>query len=256
MAIATLTTLMDALKSSAIPRSLPEISGPQVLMIDADDTLWENNIYFERAIDRFVALVAHPELSHSEVRDAFDRLEALRVKTHGYGTGAFHQSLIAGYEHLTGVPCSEDAARHIESCADSVRDADLTLLDGVSDTLPHLASRHTLILVTKGDHEEQSAKLERSGLGHHFHHVEVLREKHVGAYETLLSRHACDPAATWMIGNSPRSDTNPALAAGMHAVYLPHPSTWVLEQEPVGSPQHGRHLLHLSSFSELLHHFG
>jgi putative hydrolase of the HAD superfamily len=86
--------------------------------------------------------------------------------------------------------------------------------------------------------------------------VEVLGEKHRAAYETLLTRYGCDPAATWMIGNSPRSDTNPALAAGMHAVYLPHASTWVLEHESLGEPKHGRRLLHLSSFRELLHHFG
>jgi putative hydrolase of the HAD superfamily len=225
-------------------------------MIDADDTLWENNIYFERAIDHFIDLVAHPALSPAEVREAFDRLEAVRVKTHGYGTGAFHQSLIAGYEHLTGAPCSDDAAKHLANCANGVRHAELTLLDGVLETLPQLAERHTLMLVTKGNHEEQTEKLLRSGLGDHFHHVEVLHEKHVGAYEVLLERYGHDPATTWMIGNSPRSDMNPALAAGMHAVYLPHPSTWVLEQEEIGVPHEGRRLLHLSSFRELMHHFG
>jgi putative hydrolase of the HAD superfamily len=228
---------------------------PQVLMIDADDTLWENNIYFERAIERFVELVAHPSLSPAEVREAFDRLESQRVKTHGYGTGAFHQSLIAGYAHLTGSELTPETHEQLASCAGSVRDAELTLLDGVWETLPLLAEKHTLLLVTKGDHNEQEAKLVRSGLGEHFRHVEVLREKHKAAYETLLERYDCDPSATWMIGNSPRSDTNPALAAGMHAVYLPHPSTWVLEREPLGTPRDGRRLLHLSSFRELLQHF-
>ena len=224
-------------------------------MIDADDTLWENNIYFERAIERFIDLIAHPELSPAEVREAFDALEAKRVKTHGYGTGAFHQSLIAGYAHLTGSDVTAEAHEHLAACAGTVRDAELTLLDGVLDTLPLLAQEHTLILVTKGDHDEQTAKLARSGLHYHFHHVEVLREKHTAAYEALLHRYDCDPAATWMIGNSPRSDANPALAAGMHAVYVPHPSTWVLEREPLAEPRPGRHLLHLSAFRDLLQHF-
>ncbi|SEB37482.1 HAD family hydrolase [Terriglobus roseus] len=240
--------------SSTTAPTAPLLNG-QVLMIDADDTLWENNIYFERAIDRFIDLVAHPEMSPTEVREAFDRLEAKRVKTHGYGTGAFHQSLIAGYAHLTGAEVTADAHQHLAACAGSIRDAELTLLDGVFDTLPLLAAKHTLILVTKGDHEEQTAKLARSGLHQHFHHVEVLPEKHTAAYEALLDRYGCDPAVTWMIGNSPRSDANPALAAGMHAVYVPHPSTWVLEREALGEPRHGRQLLHLSSFRELLHHF-
>lgn len=229
---------------------------PQVLMIDADDTLWENNIYFERAIEQFIRIVDHAELNDAEVRAAFDALEASRVHTHGYGTRAFQHSLLASYEHLTGCACTVDIETRLAHCAESIRSADLTLLDGVQETLPRLSEKHTVILVTKGDHEEQHGKLSRSGLADHFHHVEVLHEKHTAAYETLLQRYDCDPAHSWMIGNSPRSDTNPALAAGMHAVYLPHPSTWVLEREPIGNPKTGRRLLQLENFRELLHHFG
>ncbi len=228
----------------------------QTLMIDADDTLWENNIYFERAIDAFVDLIDHPELAREEVRAAFDRLESARVKVHGYGADAFHKSLLAGYEHLTGNTCTGEHAEQIAACVALVHDGELALLEGVLEALPHLSARHTLILVTKGDHAEQTAKLARSGLGHHFHHVEVLREKHSVAYLELLERHGCDPATTWMIGNSPRSDINPALAAGMHAVYLPHRSTWVLEQQDVKAPDNGQRLLQLATFRELLKHFG
>jgi putative hydrolase of the HAD superfamily len=227
----------------------------QTLMIDADDTLWENSIYFERAIDAFVALVDHPELAPSEVRAVFDQLESERVKVHGYGAEAFHKSLLAGYEHLTGAPCTEAHSAHIAACVAHVHDGELALLDGVLEALPHLAERHNLILVTKGDHKEQTAKLVRSGIAHHFHHVEILREKHSFAYVELLQRYGCDSAATWMIGNSPRSDINPALQAGMHAVYLPHHSTWVLEQEAVKSPDGKQRLLQLASFRELLQHF-
>ena len=227
----------------------------QTLMIDADDTLWENNIYFERAIDRFVELVAHPELSPAEVRAAFDELEATRIKVHGYGTDAFHKSLHACFEHLTGCTCTTEQTEALAACAASIRAADLTLLDGVHEALPELASRHTLILVTKGDHTEQTAKLAQSGLAHHFAHVRVLREKHTTAYLDLRAEFGCDPATTWMIGNSPKSDINPALAAGMHAVYLPHRSTWVHEQEEVCSVPEGQRLLQLRSFRALTEHF-
>lgn len=227
----------------------------QTLMIDADDTLWENNIYFERAIDAFIALVDHPELPPAEVRAAFDRLESERVKVHGYGADAFHQSLLAGYEHLTGTPCADADAERIAACVAHVHGGDLALLDGVLEALPQLAAQHTVILVTKGCSAEQTAKLSRSGIGHHFHHVEVLREKDSSAYNALLRRYGCDPASTWMIGNSPRSDINPALEAGMHAVYLPHHSTWVLEQEPITPPRGGQRLLQLGCFRDLLQHF-
>ena len=227
----------------------------QTLMIDADDTLWENNIYFERAIDAFVALVDHPELAPAEVRSAFDRLESNRVKVHGYGAGAFHKSLLAGFEHLTGTACTEAHADRIAGCVAHVHEGELALLEGVPEALPRLAEQHRLILVTKGDPMEQTGKLHRSGIGHHFHHIEVLHEKNSTAYLDLLERYDCDTASTWMIGNSPRSDINPALAAGMHAVYLPHHSTWVLEQEPIQTPGQGQRLLRLGCFGDLLQHF-
>lgn len=245
------------METSSLPRSLGLVEPlrDQILMIDADDTLWENNIFFEHAIDHFVKLVAHPAMSPTEVRAAFDRLEANRVKTHGYGTDAFHASLLAGFEHLTGAACTAEQAAHVAACALHVRGSDMVLLPGVQGTLSRLAANHTLLLVTKGDHAEQTGKLFRSGLASHFANVEVLREKHVDAYLELLARHGFDPSRTWMIGNSPRSDINPALAAGLHAVYLPHPSTWILEQESISSPSSTQTLHHLSSFADLLLHF-
>ncbi len=227
----------------------------QMLMIDADDTLWENNMYFEHAIDRFVDLVGHPELSPAQVREAFNALEAVRVKVHGYGSDAFHASLLAGFEHLTGAACTSQQEQHIAHCSASVRTAHPELLEGVAEVLPQLAARHTLILVTKGAHDEQTEKLHRSGLQHHFHHVEVLREKHADAYRHLVQRYGCDPAHTWMIGNSPRSDINPALEAGLHAVYLPHPGTWILEQDDLAPATSPQRLLQLNGFRDLLVHF-
>ncbi|MGI4756827.1 MAG: HAD family hydrolase [Janthinobacterium lividum] len=227
----------------------------QILMIDADDTLWENNIYFERAIDRFIEVVAHPTFSPAEVRSAFDALEAERVKAHGYGTDAFHASLLAGFAHLTGAVCDQASAAEIEACAMHVRGSELVLLQDVAETLSQLAHNHTLFLVTKGDHAEQTTKLVRSGLAKYFSQVEVLREKNESAYLELIRRHGLDPTQTWMIGNSPRSDINPALAAGLHAVYLPHPSTWVLEQEAIATAADPQHLLELASFKDLLLYF-
>lgn len=224
-------------------------------MIDADDTLWENNIYFERAIESFIKVVAHPVLSATEVRDRFDLFEATRIHTHGYGVDAFHASLLAGFEHLTGTARSKAHTDALTDCALHVRGAAIELLQGVERTLTALGRRHTLMLVTKGSLAEQTGKLRRSGLSHHFTHVEVLREKHADAYRDLLQRYELELATTWMIGNSPRSDINPALAAGTHAVYVPHPSTWVLEQEVISHPPQGQNLLRCERFADLLTYF-
>jgi len=110
-------------------------------------------------------------------------------------------------------------------------------------------------MVTKGNHDEQTDKLDRSGLRDFFSAVEVLAEKNPEAYREITQRHAFDPANTWMIGNSPRSDINPSLAAGLNAVFIPHDFTWVLEHEIVDQPTGSNRLLELAGFAELTNYF-
>jgi putative hydrolase of the HAD superfamily len=107
------------------------------------------------------------------------------------------------------------------------------LLPDVEPTIAELAARHHLALFTKGHPREQMRKLERSGLRRHFSHVEVPAEKDEAAYRRLVEAAGLDRARTFMIGNSPRSDINPALRAGLRAVFIPHPHTWEREHEEV-----------------------
>jgi putative hydrolase of the HAD superfamily len=227
----------------------------QTLLFDADDTLWENNIYFERAIAAFISYVDHKVHTMEEVREHLNAVERQTVAAHGYGLKSFRRSLVRCFEELTDSPLTEEKHDRIVSFVDSIADHEMELLPGVAETLPVLAARHRLLVVTKGDHEEQGDKLERSGLACYFAAIEVLQEKQESAYRELAKRHGCDGETTWMVGNSPKSDVNPALAAGLNAVFMPHDFTWVLEHELVDRPPAGRILLELGAFGELLQHF-
>ena len=223
----------------------------QTLLFDADDTLWENNIYFERAIAGFVTLVDHPTLSPAEVRTHFNNLEHARVQVHGYGTKSFRNSMDACLQDLSGRTLHPDEHAHLDNFAGSIANAPIELLPGVEPTLRDLRTRHRLVLVTKGDTDEQLDKLHRSGLAPLFAAAEVVREKHREMYEDLRSRHRLDASTTWMLGNSPKSDINPALAAGLHTVFLPHRNTWVLEHEDLMEAPAGQHRLTLHNFADL-----
>ena len=227
----------------------------QTLLIDADDTLWENNIYFERAITSFISYLDHRIHTPEEVRGHLNQVEHATIHTHGYGLRSFRRSLVTCFEQLTDVPLTDEKRRRIESFAQSIADQEIELLPEVAPTLAELATRHRLIMVTKGNPEEQTGKLERSGLAPHFSAVEVLPEKHHEAYLSLTAHHSCEACNTWMIGNTPRSDINPALAAGLHAVFIPHDFTWVLEHEVVNQPPSGQHLLELAAFGDLAKFF-
>jgi putative hydrolase of the HAD superfamily len=227
----------------------------QTLLIDADDTLWENNIYFERAIASFISYLDHRVHTPEEVREHLNSVERATVAARGYGLKSFRHSLITCFEQLSTAPVTPERHERIVSFAQAIAEQEIELLPRVPETLADLAARHRLILVTKGDIDEQTDKLVRSGLSPHFSGVEILPEKHEDAYRSLAGRHRCESESTWMIGNSPRSDINPALAAGLHAVFIPHDFTWVLEHEIVDQPPPGQVLLELASFPELSTHF-
>ncbi len=227
----------------------------QTLLFDADDTLWENNIYFERAIAAFISYLDHRVHTDEEVREHLNICERATVAEYGYGLLSFRRSLIACFEKLTDSVITPDKHARIVAFTESISASEIELLPNVAETLKDLSQRHRCILVTKGNLDEQTDKVERSGLKPLFTSVEVLPEKKESAYRELIDRHVCDPANTWMIGNSPRSDINPALAAGLNAIFLPHDFTWVLEHEVIDAPPSGQRLLELSAFADLLKHF-
>jgi putative hydrolase of the HAD superfamily len=231
----------------------------QTLFIDADDTLWENNIYFERAIAAFISYLDHRVHTNEEVREHLNLCERATIAQHGYGLQSFRRSLIACFEQLSDTPSTPELRdrqhARIVAFTDAISTAEIELLAGVEATLRDLTQRHRLILVTKGNLEEQTDKVDRSGLRSFFSAIEVLPEKTAAAYRELATLHSCDPTATWMIGNSPKSDINPALAAGINAIFIPHDFTWILEHELVDRPSGHTQLLELRTFADLTQHF-
>ena len=216
------------------------------LLMDADDTLWENNIYFEQAIHAFLEFLNHSRLSREEVRAVLDEVERLM----GYGSANFTKSLVETYRRLAEKDLYEEDVEQVRRFGEQIRSQPLQLLEGVRETLEYLSPRHDLLLLTKGDFEEQKLKVERSGIEGFFRQVVIVQEKDLATYQRLISEVGVDPHQTWMVGNSPRSDINPALAAGLNAVYIPHPHTWHLEHEEVKHVGE-RRMLTLSTFADL-----
>jgi putative hydrolase of the HAD superfamily len=230
---------------------MPQFPAGQTLLIDADDTLWENNVYFERAIAAFISYLNHHEYSAAQVREALNAVERETILSHGYGLSSFTRSLVACFERLSPAPVTEEKREQVRNFARSIAEQEIELLPQVEETLSDLSSRHHLILMTKGNHAEQADKLAHSGLAPYFAAVEIVAEKDPFTYREVIVRHELKPHTSWMIGNSPKSDINPALAAGLHAVFLFHKDTWVLEHASVDPAPPGQHLLELDSFARL-----
>lgn len=203
---------------------------PQTLIIDADDTLWENNIYFEQAWDEFFLFLSHSRMGPEETRAIFDEIEIANIQVHGYGAKNFARNMVQCYRHLVEREIAPGDVEKIIGFADQILQQPIEMMEGVEETLAYLLERnHDLILFTKGHPEEQRLKIDRSPVGRFFREFEIVKEKDAAAYRELVSRFQLQPEITWMIGNSPKSDINPALEAGLHAIFVPHERTWSLE---------------------------
>jgi len=230
-------------------------NGAQTLLIDADDTLWENNIYFERAIARFITFLDHREHSPDAVRLVLNDVERESIVKHGYGLQSFAHSLVDTFEKLSVDPVTPELHERIRSFADQIAGHPIEVLPGVPETLQYLSERHHLIMMTKGNPAEQSGKVERSGLKEYFSAVEIVAEKDESTYRSAVGKYALPADTTWMIGNSPKSDINPALAAGLHAIFIPHGNTWILEHEELATAPAAQRLMVVDRFVELTRHF-
>ena len=225
------------------------------LLIDADDTLWENNVYFERAIARFISFLNHHEFSPEQVRGVLNDVERECIVKHGYGLHSFAHALVDTFERLSPIPVTTELHAQVISFTEIIENHDIEFLPEVPETLEHLSRSNRLILVTKGALEEQSGKVERSGVKKYFESVEIVAEKKPDVYAQLADKYDCNHSHTWMIGNSPKSDINPALAAGLNAIFVPHGDTWILEHEEVNPAPEGQKLLIVGRFAELREHF-
>jgi putative hydrolase of the HAD superfamily len=224
-----------------------------VLIFDADDTLWENNVLFERALDDYVDWLVRPSLDQDRIRTVFRELEAANLVAHGYGSQVFLRTLADAFEQLMQRPANDLERRRIDELTAALREQRVELIPGVADTLGELRGRYRLQLLTKGDQAEQQRKIDVSGLVRFFDAVDIVPEKDVEVYRRLAKEYGLPVDETWMIGNSPKSDILPARAAGMNAVFIPNANTWILEQTELDPSDAG--VLQLNSFAELIDHF-
>lgn len=229
------------------------MSARQHLIFDADDTLWENNVIFEQVIADFIAWIDHPQLAPGEVRGILDEVETLHAVEHGYGTKVFTLTLEVTARRLREAELTAADREAIARLITRLAWDQLEIIAGVPETLAQLHGRHDLLLLTKGNREEQAHKIARSGLAHLFRRTVITPEKTAATYRDLVAEESLDPARTWMIGNSPRSDILPAVAAGLRGVFVPHQHTWRLEHDEL--PEAHDRILQLPHFRALLEHF-
>ena len=223
--------------------------GELTIGFDADDTLWHNESIFERAHERYRALLARHHDAATVDRTLF-AAEMRNLALYGYGAKGFTLSAIETAIELTDGTISAEEIRQLIVLGREMLAHPVELLAGVAETLAALAASHRLLVITKGDLHHQERKLARSGVAVHFRHVEIVSEKDEGTYTALFQRHAIGPRRFLMVGNSLKSDILPVLALGGAGVHVPYHITWAAERVE-HAPAVGENFFQIKTLHEL-----
>ena len=201
----------------------------KVIAFDADDTLFVNEPYFQEVEQKFCALMSN-YLSHHSLSQELFKTEIDNLDLYGYGIKGYILSMIEAAMTISNNTISIEIIEKIIELGKELLQKPIELLEGVEETLEALKGKYKLIVATKGDLKDQQSKLHRSGLGHYFHHIEVMSDKQEVNYERLLARLEIKPDEFFMIGNSLKSDVLPVLEIGGYAIHIPFHTTWEHEK--------------------------
>lgn len=199
------------------------------IAFDADDTLWINEPYFQEAEKEFCGLLEDYLPQDAVSRELF-RTEMQNLHLYGYGVKGFMLCMLETLSRITEGKASLLLLDRIISIGQDLLQRPILLLDGVTETLASLKEDYRLVVATKGDMLDQERKLEKSGLLHYFHHIEIMSDKKASNYEKLLKHLDCAASSFLMVGNAMKSDILPVLEIGARAAYIPYHMTWAHEQ--------------------------
>ncbi len=201
----------------------------RLICLDADDTLWGHEGYFQVAAQRYEELLAS-EVDANATAKKLTEIEDRNIHIYGYGVKGFTLSMIETAVEMLGDRLTGAMTREILAIGHDLIRHPIDLLPHVAEALGPLAERAPLALVTKGDLFHQEMKLAASGLGDRFSSVDIVSDKTPEHYLRVFRRHDVAPQDALMAGNSLRSDIWPPLKTGAWAAHIPHAHEWAHER--------------------------
>lgn len=204
----------------------------KIIAFDADDTLWDNEMYFQEAGEKFCALLEDFLPLHTVQRELL-QTEIKNIDLYGYGIKAFMLSMIETAIRITDKNIHASMIERIIGFGTELLQKPVILLPDVEHVLQSLKRNYRLVMATKGDLLDQERKLKKSGLIEYFHHIEIMSEKKEPDFQKLIRHLDIQPSELMMVGNSVKSDILPVLAIGGNGIHIPYHVTWEHEKAEV-----------------------
>ncbi len=220
-----------------------------LLLLDADDTLWESALFFERTEHDFLSVMTTLGAPEDEVRRTVHKRDIERLSVTGYGARPYIDTLRLIMREIVNEPPSW-AITAMDNIQSNLLEHPVILLPGVQSTLENIKNIPNIrtIVYTMGEKDHQTDKFNRSGLIKLVDELRIVPRKNVNALEDILASAGIESGNCIIVGNSPRSDVNPALSLGAFAIHLLRDRTWAAEREDFIEP--GK-VITIEDFSEL-----
>ena len=194
-----------------------------MIFIDGDDTLWDTQGLYDRAIAGACEQIGLYGLDVTRWGDAVHEAEMVLLQKYGFAKERFAAALVQAYRML----CTEQDKKPSIDLSDRIHGLGMRvfvdtapLLPGAAETVQTLSGHLPVYLVSAGPEDIQRKRLSDSGLeqflvGYHFP-----AKKTEGVFSSLIRELNVQPGGSWHIGNSIRSDVNPARASGLNAILV------------------------------------
>lgn len=227
---------------------------PQAVIFDFDDTLVYTNAVYDQLRQVLFAEMDRLGLGfREEWADYLNQADLDNIAAAGrLSCECFPLAMRATGEHFAArsqVRLADGAGDRFEEIGWRIYQIKPRLMEGAAELLDRLQGRFPLHLLTVADSHTQQPRIEASGLMPYFDKISIVQEKTPDLFRFILAEQGWQAERVWMVGNSMRSDVNPALAAGLNVAFLTV-SAWAYDDaQPVG---HFHTIDRLADFMELI----
>jgi putative hydrolase of the HAD superfamily len=223
-----------------------------LFIFDGDDTLWDTQPMYIKAIDEFLDVAEGYGFARNATRDYLTKLNLEYVGRHGLGQRYFGNVTAKSLRKLvragSGEKWTKELARQVIDIGNQIY---TTIPDELPGLIPALQQVYTLgrvHILTAGHTAVQMAKYEGTAVSTLSDNITIVERKTSLIFPEIMRKYDATPETTWMIGNSVRSDMLPADKAGLNLLWFQR-KTWIYDE--VGIEQVSRPMQTAKSLSEV-----
>lgn len=183
----------------------------------------------------------------NEIQKAHNEIYKKLVTCRGFGSiDTFPHSFGRTYEFISeryGQKADPNVIRQVEILGRQVFEFQVVPLPGALEALEEMAAKFHITIVTKGAPDYQVKKANDSGCLQIASSLVVMSTKSVEEWRekvVTLFLSESEISEAWVVGDSIKSDINPALHLGLNAVHVKSPDVWDFEEVQLGTLNNGQ----------------